>query len=336
MVGRYLNQAGVTAGKRFGTDKSLGILGGFTFDFNGHGFEDIEPSFDGCSTTYHDLQTREYMYNRPLWGLTGSVDKKLSNSSSVYLKGMFSELYDYSLWGEWFEAQSFIAASIPNMPVPGNHDLHRGPGIKEVLDTPPIWRQQFSLPHNGPEGIPELDQHSYYVDYEGVRFISLDVNVYANSDFAPSEKKRIAAGEAAWLEKILRDNPNHWTIVRQHQPIFAISKERDYEEMRKVLLPLYDKYHVDLVLQGHDHAYARSLPLVDGKPAAPNQRGTIYTVSVSGPKMYEARDDSKSLMKKEIRNTQMFQIIEVDPNRLKYQAFDIEGHLLDDLNLNKH
>ncbi len=248
---------------------------------------------------------------------------------------LVAEGYDDGLWGEWFEAQGFIAASIPSFPVPGNHDLHRGSGIKEVLDTAPIWRAQFSLPHNGPAGIPELDQHSYYVDYEGVRLIAVDVNVYANTDFNPSERQRIATAETAWLEKVLHDNPNRWTIVVQHQPIFAISKERDYEEMRRVLLPLYDKYHVDLVLQGHDHAYARTRPLIDGKPAGPNRRGTIYTISVSGPKMYEATDESLSLMVKEIRNTQMFQVIEVNANQLKYQAFDIEGHLLDDFKLDK-
>jgi Outer membrane receptor proteins, mostly Fe transport len=107
--GRYVNQAGATAGKRFGADKSLGILGGFSFDFNGRGFDDIEPAFASGGTTYGDLQTREYMYNRSRYGLTGSVDKKLSNSSSVYLKGMFSEFYDYG--DKWY--YDYIQASAP-------------------------------------------------------------------------------------------------------------------------------------------------------------------------------------------------------------------------------
>ncbi len=108
-AGRYVNQAGVTAGKRFGKDKSLGILGGFTFDFNGRGFDTLQPSFASGTTTYGDLQTREYMYNRLRYGLTGSVDKKLSNSSSLYLKGIFSELYDYG--DKWY--YDYIQASAP-------------------------------------------------------------------------------------------------------------------------------------------------------------------------------------------------------------------------------
>lgn len=253
----------------------------------------------------------------------------------VHAGDLVAEGYDDDLWGEWFDAQGFIAASIPSMPVPGNHDLHHAPGVKEILDTPPVWRSQFSLPHNGPEGIPELDQHSYYVDYEGVRLVSIDANAYANEDFAPSEKKRIADGQAAWLENVLQNNPNRWTIVVQHQPVFAISKERDYEDMRKILLPIYDKYHVDLVLQGHDHAYARSHPLLTGKPVASGQRGTIYAISVSGPKMYEATDTSLSLMEKEFHDTQMFQVIEVSPKRLTYRAYDIEGKPMDDFELEK-
>jgi TonB-dependent receptor len=98
--GRNVGQLGVTAGKRFGADKKLGILGGFSWDFNGRGFDNIQPSFASGSTTYKDLQTREYMYNRSRWGLTGGIDYKLNNGSSLYMKGLFSEIYDFGT--KWY------------------------------------------------------------------------------------------------------------------------------------------------------------------------------------------------------------------------------------------
>ena len=51
----------------------------------------------------------------------------------------------------------------------------------------------------------------------------------------------------------------------QHQPVFPMAKGRRYLEMRAALEPLYDKYGVDLVLQGHDHLYARSQKVAAGK-----------------------------------------------------------------------
>ena len=253
----------------------------------------------------------------------------------VHAGDLVAEGYDDSLWGEWFSALGFIGGSVPQFPVPGNHDMHFARGIDRILDTPPNWRLQFSLPHNGPQGISELDQQAYYVDYQGVRFIALNVNVWANEDFAPSEKKRIADAQAAWLEKVLADNPNRWTIVTQHQPIFTVSKERDYEEMIAALEPLYDKYHVDLVLEGHDHAYARTFPVVNRKRAENQSKGTVYVISVSGPKMYEPDGLFESLMAKQARHTQMYEVISVDSDHLAFKAYDLEGNLIDNFNIDK-
>jgi hypothetical protein len=256
----------------------------------------------------------------------------------VHAGDLVAEGHDDNLWGEWCDAMGFITAVMPNLPTPGNHDEHRPPTSqdpKKVLSVSPVWRYQFSLPANGPEGVPELNQQSYYMDYQGVRFISLDVNVYANEDYQESEKQRIATQQTAWLEKLLSNNPNRWTIVVQHQPIYPIAKGRDYVEMRETLLPLYDKYHVDLVLQGHDHSYARTHKLVGGKIVAPTQEGTIYAISVSGPKMYEGTDKFASLMAKEIHNTQAFQTIEIEGSKLTYRAYSIEGEILDEFHLNK-
>jgi len=39
-----------------------------------------------------------------------------------------AEGYDDRLWKEWTDALGFISATIPSIPVPGNHDEHRSPG----------------------------------------------------------------------------------------------------------------------------------------------------------------------------------------------------------------
>jgi 3',5'-cyclic AMP phosphodiesterase CpdA len=257
----------------------------------------------------------------------------------VHAGDLLEEGYDDRLWGEWCDAMGFISAVVPSLATPGNHDLHRARGgadSREVVSVSPLWRHHFALPMNGPKGVEELNEQSYCIDYQGVRFVSLDVNVYSNEAFAESAKARVGKMQLAWLEELLKDNPNRWTIVVQHQPMYPIAKGRDYVEMREALLPLYDKYHVDLVLQGHDHTYARTHKLAGGKVVSPSQPGTIYAISVSGPKMYEIEEKFGTLRAKALAHTQAFQVIEVDGDALRYNAYAIEGEQIDQFQLVKH
>ncbi len=257
----------------------------------------------------------------------------------VHAGDLLEEGYDDRLWGEWCDAMGFISAAMPSLATPGNHDLHRLRGSadsQEVLSVSPLWRSHFALPTNGPKGVEELKEQAYYLDYQGVRFISLDVNVYANEAFSESAKQRIGLAQLAWLEELLKNNPNRWTIVIQHQPIYPIAKGRDYVEMRNALLPLYDKYRVDLVLQGHDHTYARTHKLAAGKVVSPSQPGTVYAISVSGPKMYEIEDAFTPLRATTLAHTQAFQVIEMDGDKLTYCAYEVEGRQIDRFQLVKH
>jgi predicted phosphodiesterase len=255
----------------------------------------------------------------------------------VHAGDLLTEGYDDRLWGEWTDALSFISATIPSIPVPGNHDLHRPPGkpdSKVAFSVSPLWRSHFALPANGPD-IAEMRGQSYYLDYQGVRIVALDVNVWANEDFEAGAKKRVQEKELAWLNQVLGNNPNRWTMVVQHQPIYAIAQNRDYKEMRAALAPLYEKYHVDLVLQGHDHVYARSHKVAAGHVVAPAAPGVIYAVSISGPKMYQLDGMHKELMAKTYEKRQYFQTIEVSPDRLQYTSYSIDGAVADAFELRK-
>jgi hypothetical protein len=255
---------------------------------------------------------------------------------TVHAGDLVAEGYDDRLWGEWHDALGFIEASIPVVPVPGNHDLHREPGSAlGVLSVSPIWRAQFSVPGNGP-ALEALRQQCYYLDYQGVRIVTLDVNAFANEDFEAGRREEVRAALLAWLREVLQSNPNRWTIVVQHQNVYSIAGGRDYVDLRSALVPLFDRYGVDLVLQGHDHAYGRTYKLRAGVPVADGQAGTIYVTSVSGPKMYELTvEKTRSLMTKLATNVQTYQVITVDGNQLSFRAFTADGRLLDGFDLAK-
>ena len=135
------------------------------------------------------------------------------------------------------------------------------------------------------------------------------------------------------MEKTLQDNPNKWTIITFHHPVFSASEGRDNADQRKAWKPLFDKYAVDLVLQGHDHTYARGNNIGSGVSVRDTTMGTVYVVSVSGPKQYRLGKDR--WMTRGGENTQLYQVITVSGDTLHYRAMTAVGELYDAFELVK-
>ncbi len=224
-------------------------------------------------------------------------------------------------WGEWHMAGGWINAMTPSISTPGNHE-YESVGVTRTLTLSKHWKPQFAQPENGPADLLET---AFYLDYQGTRIISLDSNVKI-------------VEQVPWLEKVLasRDASIGWTVVTFHHPIYSSAKNRDNKEVRENWQPIFDKYKVDLVLQGHDHTYARS-KLVNGTTgvAAKGESGTIYVVSVSGPKMYDIGKPPRPEFQRVAEDTQLFQIITIDGDELRYQARTATGQPYDGFTLKK-
>ena len=236
-------------------------------------------------------------------------------------------------WEEWFKAGSFIHGMIPSFPTPGNHEydyLYDNQDNKQK-QLSIQWRHQFTLPENGPKGIDELKETTYYMDYQGVRMISLNSNVHVEE-------------QAKWLREVLANNPNKWTIVTLHHPLYQISRGRSNLKRRDVFKPIFDEFHVDLALQGHDHAYARGRATDENNLTTGtnnlDQSGTMYVVSVSGGKMYNLTpggwDQWGAKQDRNAENTQLVQVITVDQDTLRYQSYTATGELYDAFDLVKN
>ncbi len=221
---------------------------------------------------------------------------------------------DDNLWAEWFYAAGWIPRLMPFVLTAGNHEYESVP-----RRLSPLYRPQFNLPLNGPKGVEET---AYFFDYQGARLVLL------NSMEKIDEQAR-------WLDSLLTVQPQHWTILAMHFPLYPIASNRDYPDIRQKLLPIIDRNKVDLVLAGHDHAYARSYKLKNGQRVADSQSGTVYMVSVSGPKQYNLASKYFDLYAKMADHKQLFQIVNVSRNRLQVQTFTVTGQLLDEFELKK-
>ncbi|WP_152524687.1 purple acid phosphatase family protein [Novosphingobium lindaniclasticum] len=227
-------------------------------------------------------------------------------------------------WGEWFASGGFLYAQTPQMPTPGNHEYVRDEAARAGSSINGQWRRQFTLPENGPAEVPASRETSWYTDYQGLRLISIDSMQVDRDETA---RKAIVT----WLDGLLAKNPNRWTVLFLHFPLFSSEPGRDNPKVRAALKPLIDKYHVDLVLQGHDHGYARGAIGKDG-PAA-DDAGTTYAVSVAGPKMYDV--GSLPWARKSASRTQAYQVIDVSQGELSYRAYTATGEPLDAVTLRK-
>ncbi|NVJ46199.1 MAG: metallophosphoesterase family protein [Cytophagia bacterium] len=251
----------------------------------------------------------------------------------IHAGDMINNAHSERQWHEWYTAGGWIHSMLPSISVPGNHEYGSLSRENSERSLSVQWRPQFTLPENGVEG---LEETNYYIDHQGMRIIALN-------SLEKFEE------QAEWLEKVLSNNPNRWTVATYHHPLYSASAGRANDELRSLWKPLFDKYKVDLALQGHDHAYARGRVepyLAEGEQnvlGGLNKRdytGTVYVVSVSGGKMYDLRPNAwddwpEAERDRAAENTQLVQLINVDGDKLSYQSFTATGELYDAFDLIK-
>jgi 3',5'-cyclic AMP phosphodiesterase CpdA len=221
-------------------------------------------------------------------------------------------------WDHFFLRSAEVLDRLPTMPCAGNH---------EYLDVGPrLYRSLFELPRNGPPGIdPEL---VYHFEVGGVFVAVLDST---SAVFNPD----LAVRQAAWLDNALSQSHAAWKLVMFHHPVYSAHPRRDHPTLRHFWAPVFDRHHVDLVLQGHDHAYLRTHPIRGDRVVSSTAEGTVYLVAVSGDKFAEQVPRSHVAFAQ--ANISTYQTIEIDhrENRLTYRAWTDEGRVLDQLVIEK-
>lgn len=234
-------------------------------------------------------------------------------------------------WGEWIEAGGRAFAMTPQLPATGNHEYvdHILPGGEESRVLGPHWSLQFALPDNGADGVKAT---SYFVDYQGVRFIVLDGT-------AALDLGGLAA-QTRWLDTTLASSPARWNVALFHQPIYTCARPEDTEELKAAWKPIFDARNIDLVLQGHDHCYGRvsnpaGTEASRADSAAGRPQGPVYVVSVTGSKMYGLNDRADTQPVRAAENTELYQLIDVEADRLLFRAFTATGQLYDAFTLTR-
>ncbi len=159
---------------------------------------------------------------------------------------------------------------------------------------------------------PAIHNQSYYkVDYPKIHFIILDTNI----DIAKGST------QYQWLVRDLKSQlyKNKFIVVIFHQPLFSIGSHGGSISKRRILTPLFDKYHVDAIFSGHDHDYERSIY---------HQR-YYFTTGGGGAPLHGKGTISDSRYSKKFISTYNFCRLKLYGGKLIVDAYDENNHWLD-------
>ena len=254
-------------------------------------------------------------------GVSGELFHKAYDSEPnaafmMFIGDMIERPHD-AYWGVWFDAGKDLFRSVPVIATPGNHEYYKG--LIQTLDE--RWMAHFPFPQNGP---PNFLGRVCYWDYQNTRYISIDSNGIQSIPSALEQRK--------WLKSVLENTHQRWIVVMMHHPLYSTSRGRDYFYLRWLFKSLFDQYNVDLVLQGHDHAYGR---LAHIENSDNNEKpGPVYVVTHASPKLYDV-GFSKN-MDKLATNTQMYQLIDVTSDSIRYRTFTSDGTYFDGFTISKN
>jgi len=185
-------------------------------------------------------------------------------------------------WNTFSENIEAISSSIPYMVMPGNHEYTSyDPFLYFETKNFVVYNHRFSMPKTG----TNQSQSMYYsFDYSNVHFISYSTETsYKDAPFGDASNY---GDELAWLEADLieanlpENRQKHpWIIVGGHRPIYSScegysaagvpinswSPPSNSLTLQQVFEDLFNKYKVDLILNGHVHSYERNYPTYKNK-----------------------------------------------------------------------
>jgi len=217
-------------------------------------------------------------------------------------------------WDDFFFNGATVFHQRQLVPVIGNHE---GQGADR---HPTMYLDLFDLPENGPPGLER--ERTYSFTYGNVLFLVLDSMLPAES-------------QTDWMEQQLEETDATWKIVTYHFPVFSAYSDRDFKALREAWVPVFDRTHVDLALQGHDHVYARSFPMKANQIVDDASLGTTYVVAYAGTKSYDRGATPYSEVQFDGVSTYQVIDIQVSGDRLLYRAYDADGNLRDSLEIEK-
>ncbi|MEY3735227.1 MAG: putative purple acid phosphatase [Cyanobacteriota bacterium] len=189
--------------------------------------------------------------------------------------------------------RELIAAKVPFHAVLGNHDIRSDNGNGQLKEPLLGMKGRWYVLRRGP-----------------VDLFMIDTNV--NADWKQ---------QLPWLQGVLAASRAPWKVVVGHHPIVSSGLYGDDRAAQRRLGPLFERYGVQLYINGHEHHYERSVPI----------RGTTYLIVGGGGAALRPVQPRPTTA----RALSRFSFAELDASddSLTIRGWDAQGQLIDQTRL---
>jgi predicted phosphodiesterase len=256
-----------------------------------------------------DNQDRPWIFNQIAENIYAERPNFVLDVGDVVSYGSFK----YQWHERFFHPARNLMARVPVWVAIGNHE--------ENAD----WFYKY-VAYPAPENY-------YSFDYGNAHFVMVD----SNQDLAPGSEMY------KFIDDDLSNTDAEWIFVAHHHPPYS-SDENDYgntykedstlgDPKVKQLVPLYEKYGVDIVWLGHVHTYERTWPIKNDKIDHAN--GVVYIRSGGSGGHIEDHAQTRSWFTAKLRPEYNYIMVNIHQNKMTVMAYDIKGNLFDYVEMEK-
>lgn len=235
-------------------------------------------------------------------------------------------------WRTWLNSIQPLSARVPLAPMMGNHEMYT---LDWKMREPKAYLNYFDVPSNGNT---TFDRHYYSYDYGDVHYVVLDTQLYESTheDNHDVHHPDLYDVQVQWLRQDLVSNTKKWTVVLMHRDPFQYAFDRPgasraagFDEEGVLFMPIFDEFHVDLVLSAHLHSYRNRGHVRNFERDA---SGPLYILTgIAGdarrPNWQQHPLDVYVALDREKNN---YMTMTVTPNRLVVRAFLADGTQIDE------
>jgi 3',5'-cyclic AMP phosphodiesterase CpdA len=219
----------------------------------------------------------QYCYQKPYKLVILAGDNIYNNGEIEKIGAVFERPY-----------QSLLKQGVKFHACLGNHDIRTANGDPQVR-------------------YPGFNMQGRYYTFrrDPVQFFALDTN--HNADLQT---------QLTWLEQELKRSNATWKIVFGHHPVYSSGMYGSSQALIKSLTPLFQKYGVQLYINGHEHNYERTRPI----------NGTTYLICGGGA---GTRPVERSEWTAHSASKLSFATYDVYPDRIEISAMDTKNRVFD-------
>ncbi|MBN1506189.1 MAG: metallophosphoesterase family protein [Sedimentisphaerales bacterium] len=253
--------------------------------------------------------------NPPIWGKISTLLFGERPNFAVHAGDIVGDGRKKEEWTEEFLRPAHALMSrVPLFAILGNHDKDDQNYYRYLCSPVPEYRYTFT--------------------YGNAQFFLIDTDRSAHP----------GSEQYQWLQEELARSKATWKFAVHHHPPYS-SDEDDYGDTwkgerstrgdRKLrpLVPLYEKYALDICFFGHIHDYERTWPIRDDK--IDPKHGVVYVQTGGAGGGLENYAPTRSWFTAKVHRDHHFLLVSVGGTTLQLQAIDQNGVLFDQLVLHK-